>query len=160
GYFGFDPVIDRLAEFTDQPAVQFTGVLSGPGCDLGRKKSGNDPVLICRPDAAVLSEKRGAGAFFTDKSQRPVDQSVDKPLKADRHFVQPPFQTGRHAIDDAAAYEGFTHCSLRTPTGAVAEQVVDANREIVIRRQQSRTGGNDAMPVVIGVAGDGDIEFV
>ena len=35
-----------------------------------------------------------------------------------------------------------------------------ATAQVVIRRQQARAARDDAMPVVIGVAGEGDVEAV
>ena len=40
------------------------------------------------------------------------------------------------------------------------EQVVDGDREIMIGRQQSRAPGDDPVPVVIGVARDGEVEAI
>lgn len=40
------------------------------------------------------------------------------------------------------------------------EQIVDRHREIVVRRHQASLGRNDAVAVVVGVAGEGDVETV
>ena len=45
-------------------------------------------------------------------------------------------------------------------TPAVREQVLDADRQIVVRREQSDGARHDPMPVVIGVARKRDVELV
>ena len=40
------------------------------------------------------------------------------------------------------------------------EQVVDSDGKIVVGRKQARAPGNDAVPVVIGVASEGDVEAI
>jgi hypothetical protein len=42
----------------------------------------------------------------------------------------------------------------------VREQVVDRGRQVSVRREQAACGGDDAVPVVVGVAGEGDVEAV
>ena len=40
------------------------------------------------------------------------------------------------------------------------EQVGDRDRQVVVGRQQARAAGDDAVPVMIGVAGEGDVEAI
>ena len=42
----------------------------------------------------------------------------------------------------------------------MAEQVVDRDRQVVVGRQQAGAAGDDAVAVVVGVAGEGDVEAV
>ena len=44
--------------------------------------------------------------------------------------------------------------------GSIAEQIVDGHRQIVIRRHQAAAGGDDAVAVVVGIAGEGHVELV
>ena len=44
--------------------------------------------------------------------------------------------------------------------GRLLKQVVDRHREVVVRRQQAGAARDDAMAVVIGVAGEGDVEAI
>ena len=48
----------------------------------------------------------------------------------------------------------------RAHCGPVREQVLDADGEVVIRIEQARAAGDDAVAVVVGVAGPGDVEVV
>ena len=86
-------------------------------------------------------------------------QAFGKPLEASRYFVQFPAQPCRHAIDQRAADHGLADGRACTPARALAEQVVDGHTQIVVGWQQTGAGGDDAMAVVIGVAGEGDVEI-
>jgi len=42
----------------------------------------------------------------------------------------------------------------------MAKQVVDRHRQVMIRGIKTAAGGDHAMPIVVGVAGEGDVELV
>jgi len=39
----------------------------------------------------------------------------------------------------------------------MAKQVVDRHGQVIVRRQQAAAARHDAMPVVVGIAGESDI---
>ena len=59
----------------------------------------------------------------------------------------------RTFINAAGTYTFMTGSLMR-------EEVVDGDREIVIGRQQPRAPRDDPMPIVIGIAREGDVEAV
>ena len=105
-----------------------------------------------RKDAPALSSP--------PESERAVKQAVDKPFEADRHFHQAAAQAGGHEIDHAAADHGFADRGPPRPARPVPEQVVDRHRQIMIGRQQAAGFGDDPMPVMIGVAGEGNVKAI
>ena len=96
------------------------------------------PSLSVVQTVPSRAQERRARALFAAESQRAVQQAVDEPLEADRHLVQLAAQLRRHAIDHAAADHGLAHRRILAPARPVREQIVDADRQIVIGRQQTR----------------------
>jgi hypothetical protein len=62
------------------------------------------------------------------------------------------------AIDHLTADHGLADRDFLAPVRAVLEQIVRRHRQVVIRGQQARAARHDTVPVVIGVAGECDIE--
>ncbi len=62
------------------------------------------------------------------------------------------------AIDQAAADHGLAHGRIGAPVGTVLEQVVDGHGQVVVRRQQAAGRGDDAVAIVVRVAGEGHVE--
>ena len=110
-----DPVGDRLAELARQLAVDLAGIASGARGDLRREQRRDDAVLVRRPHRAVAAEEGGARALLAAEAERAVEQTVDEPLEADRHLVEPPAQLRAHAIDHRAAHHGLAHAGIRAP---------------------------------------------
>jgi len=46
------------------------------------------PFFICRPNSAVKAGERCTGTLLSAKANRAVEQTIDEPLKTDRHFVE------------------------------------------------------------------------
>jgi hypothetical protein len=40
------------------------------------------------------------------------------------------------------------------------EEIENGGRKVMVGREQPRTSGDDPMPIVIGVAGEGDVEAI
>ena len=76
-----------------------------------------------------------------------------------RHFVQLASQRAGNPVDHAARYHGLAHRRLRRPTRAIAVQIIDAHREIMIRLHQPAGARNDAVTVVIGIARRRNVEL-
>ena len=74
--------------------------------------------------------------------------------------MEPAAQLARHAVDHLAADQGLAHRRRRAPLRAILEQVKNRHRKIVVGRQQACAFCDDPVPVVIGIAGKGDVEAV
>src|SRR5262249_57579247 len=118
----------------------------------------DDAVLAGGPYRAVSSEERLACAPPAHESETPFEQSVDEPLEPDRHFEEAPSRTGGDAVDHAARHDGLSKRRVRWPRRPLRKQVVRARREVVIRRQQPGALRDDAVTIVIGIAGECDVE--
>jgi len=57
-----------------------------------------------------------------------------------------------------AAHHRLADRPFRAPLRSVLEEVEDGDRKVVIGQQQSRAPGDNPVPVVVGVAGEGDLE--
>ncbi|MCY1174858.1 hypothetical protein D9M73_150730 [compost metagenome] len=62
-----------------------------------------------------------------------------------------------NAVDQAAGDHGLAHGGVGAPLRAVAEQVVDGHGEVVVGLQQA-VRGDDAVAVVVRVAGEGHVK--
>ena len=149
---------ERFAQFIGQCTVSLARVATGTGSHFRCQQGRNQTVLVSAPNAAILTQERCTGALFTAKTQRAVEQTVGEPFEADRHFVQTTTQTLGHAIDQATADHGFTHASIGAPLRTVLEQVIDGHGEVIVRRQQTTGRRDDAVAVVIRVAGESHVE--
>jgi hypothetical protein len=89
-----------------------------------------------------------------------VKKPVNEEFEAYWNFVNSPALLACDTIHHAAADCRLTHFHVFGPLRAIREQIVDADREIVIGRQQSTGPGYDAMTVVVRVASDSEVEFV
>ena len=154
---GLDAGGVRLAQLGGQVGVDLARVAPGAGGHLGRQQRRNQAVLVGGPDRAVLAQERGAGAFFATKAQRAVEQALGEELEAHRHFIQLTTQACGDAVDQAAGNHGLAHGGITAPLRAVAVQVVDGHGQVVVRLQQA-VGGDDAVAIVVRVAGEGHVE--
>src|ERR1035437_7095915 len=82
-----DPLVTWITELTGELLVGFTRITTSARSDLGREESGNNAVLVRRPDRPVAAQERGSGALFTGEAEAAREQSVDKPFETDRYFV-------------------------------------------------------------------------
>jgi len=96
---GLNAVITRIAELANEFAVDLAGIAARLGRDLRREQSRDDPVFVRRPDAAVQTKERRAGALLATKAQRAIAQAIHEPLEADRHFVELPPQLRGDAVN-------------------------------------------------------------
>src|SRR3546814_10328637 len=69
-------------------------------------------------------------------------------------------QPGGYPVDYLAADHCFAQAGVLAPLRTMAKQIIGQHRQIVIRRQQTGTLGDDAVAIVISVAAKGDIEAV
>ena len=111
----------------------------------------------------TLPSRRSKGcarALFAAEAKRAVEQAVHEPLEANRHLVELPAKLRGDAIDHLAAHHRLADRRFLAPLRPVLEEVVDGDRKVVVGRQQARASGDDAVPVVVGVAGEGDLEAI
>ena len=83
-----------------------------------------------------------------------------EPLEPHRNVKYFALQARCDARYQLGADHGLAHGGLCAPLGPVAKQVVNGHRQVVVRRQQSIAWRNDAVAVVVGVAGKGNVEAV
>ena len=100
--------------------VGSAGIAAGARGDLAGEQRRDDAVLVGRPDAAVAAQERGAGALLAAEAERAVEQPVDEPLEADRHFVEPAAEALRDAIDERGADDRLADRRVAPPTAAGA----------------------------------------
>src|SRR5688500_2124143 len=155
-----DALVRGGSEALGEGGVELARVAPRHGGDLGGEEAEDEPILVGAPRAPVAAQERRARALFPAEAERAVDQTVDEPLEPDRHLDEPSAEHRRDAVDHAAAHDGLAHASLRRPARAPLEEVLDRDREIVIRVEQSGAAGDDAMAIVIGIAGPRDVELV
>ena len=138
----------------------FAGVALGHGQDFRGEQVQDRAVLVGGPDRAVTPQKRRARAFLAAKAKRAVEQPVHEPLEADRDFHQAATQVGGDAVDHGTGDERLADRGLGAPAGAVAEQIGDGDRQIVVGVHQPGGGRDDAVPVRVRVIAKGDVEVV
>ena len=90
------------------------------------------------------------------KPDRAVEQSRHEPLEPDRHLDQPSAQVRRHPVDHRRRHQRLADRRLGGPAGARAEQVLDRHRQEVVGVHQPAVGGDDAVPVGVGVVAGRD----
>src|SRR6185312_2871183 len=117
--------------------VQLTGILACDGSHLSSEQSGDDSILVSRPDRAITSQERCAGALLACESDRSIHESIHEPLEADRCFLEWAAKSRRDAVDHAAAHYSLADTGGRRPVGTVIEQIRYRNCKIVIRIQQA-----------------------
>jgi hypothetical protein len=117
----------------------------------------HNPVLIRRPYLAVAPQETGASTFFAAKAQRSIEQASGEPLETHWHLEQLAPESCYDAVDHAAADHRFSDCCIALPLRTMLEQVIDHHRQIVVRRQQASRWRHDAMAIMVGIAGKGDV---
>ena len=140
--------------------VCFARVPLGLRGDFGGKQTENDPVLVGRPDRSVSPEERRSGALLAGEAERAADQAIDEPFEPHGHFDKLAAELRGDAVDDAAADNGLADGAAAAPAGTILEQIRNGNREVMIGIHQAVRPGHDAVPVGIGVVGEGNVEFV
>src|SRR5262245_49243198 len=112
-------------------------ILSRPRCDLGCDQVHDRPVLVGGPYAAVASQETRPRALLAAKTNTVVEESRREPLEADGHFVQAPAKFGHDAIDYAAGHNSLSDRTARRPIRAVRQQVLNRDRQEMIRIHQT-----------------------
>ena len=134
-------------------------VFPGHRGDFHRQQAHDDAVFIGGPRRAVEAQEGGPGALFAAEAEAAIEQAVDKPLKAHRHFHQLAAQIVHHAVNHRGGDQRFTHRHLFAPLRTMLEQVVDRYRQVVVRVHQPRRGHNP-VAVVIRVVSKRQIELI
>jgi len=88
-----------------------------------RKQSEDKAVFVGGPDAPVAPQEGGPGGLFAYETERAVDQAVDKPLEAYRHFEHGAVEAFGYTIDDAGADESLADANFFGPLGTVSEEI-------------------------------------
>ena len=86
-------------------------------------------------------------------------QTINKPLKAHRHFHQLATQRVDHTVNHSGRDQRFTHRDLFAPLRTVLEEIIDCNSQVVVRVHQPGRG-DDTVTVVVRVVGKRQIELV
>ncbi len=157
---GLYATLDGLAQIARDRPIAFGRVASRAQRDLGRQQRRHDAILVRCPDGAVETQKRRARAFFAGETERSVAKTIDVPFESYRHFVHGAAKPCRHAIDHLRADDRPADRGSLAPPGPVRKEIVDHDRQIVIRRQQPGASGDDSVAIVVGVAGERDVEAV
>ena len=136
---------------------------------------GDRPVTAWISLASSASRMPSLSVVQTPPSRRrndaPADSSPPKPtdpssrpgtnhLKPTGTSISVPAQVGDHPVDQRARHQRLADGGVLRPARPVAEQVGDGDREEVVRVHQPAVGGDDAVPVGVGVVARGDLELV
>ena len=127
---------------------------------LGGEQPEQDPVLVGGPDASVAAQEGGTGALLATEAERGVQQARDEPLEAHRHLEQRAALPGGDAVEQGRGHHRLADLGRGRPARAVLEQVRHGQRQEVVRRQQARLPGHDAVPVRIRVVAEGEVEAI
>ena len=155
-----DAVVNRLAKLAREFAVDLAGIAVHPRRDLRRQQSRDDSVFVRRPDTAIQAHERRTRALFAPEGKRAVEQAIDEPLEADRHLVELAAKLRGDTVNHLAAHQGLADRRILSPLRPVLEEVENGDRKVVIGWQQSRAPGDNPVPVVVGIAGEGDVEAI
>src|SRR6516164_4140904 len=98
-------------------------VPAGAGCNLGSQQVHNWAVFVGGPYCPVKAQETRPGAFFPAETIRTVEQAIDKPLEAYRHFAKPAAEPLDDAVDHAATDQGLADCRVRRPIRAMDQQI-------------------------------------
>lgn len=126
----------------------------GNGGDFRRQQAHDDPVFIGRPRRTVETQERSARALFPAETKAAVEQTVNKPFEANRHFYQLASQIIHHAVNHRGRDQRFTDSHVFAPQRTMLEQIVNGDRQIMVRVHQP-CRRHDAMTVVVRVVGEG-----
>ena len=124
--------------------------------DLRGQQVQDDAILVGGPHAPVEAQEGSTGGFFAAEAEGAVDKPRHKPLEAHRHLHELTPQAGHDAVDHGRGHQGLAHAGV-TPLGAVAKQVLDGHREVVVRVHQARVRRHNAVTVRVGVVARGQV---
>ena len=101
-----------------------------------------------------------ACALFAAESERSIEQPVDEPFETDRNFPKLSPELCSHPVDHRAAHDRFSDGAFLFPLRPVLVEVENRDRQIVIRREEAAAFRHNPVSIVIGIAGEGDLEAV
>ena len=127
--------------------------------DLDCKQVHDDAVFVGRPNRTVVAQERCSRRLLAAEAHRAVKQSVDKPFETNRNFAEFATNALGDVIDQRARHERLADHGIFAPARAMREQILDSDRQIMVRIHQARRR-DDAVTVIIGVVSEGDIVFV
>src|ERR1035441_10398452 len=99
-------------------------------------------------------------AFLATEAQRTVEQTIHEPLEAHWYFVELSAKLRGDSINHLAAYHRFADRHFLGPLRPVLEQIEDGDGKVMVGRHQYRASGDDSVPVVVGIAGEGDLKAI
>ena len=116
----------------------------------------------CRSSRRVPSRRRNVAPALSSppKPSEPSNSPSTNHLNPTGTSTELASQPRGHAVDHAAADDRLADRRRRRPARPVLEQIVDRDGQIVIRRHQAGARRDDAVAIVVGVAGEGDVEAV
>src|ERR1700722_9813559 len=155
-----DAIGRRLAPVPRQLAIQRARIAPGARGDLRGQECGGDAVLVRGPYRAVGAQECGSGAFLRAKSAATVEEPGDEPFEADRYLIKPARKARRPAVNHGAAHQGLTHRARGLPARTMAEEIIDRDTQIVVRRQEPGIRRHDAVAVMVGIAAESDVKAV
>ena len=127
---------------------------------LRREQGQDDPVLVRGPHAAVTAEERRAGGLLPTERDSAGLQPVDEPLEAHRHLVQLTAVSCDDTVDERGAHQRLADPGVERPVGAMLQQVVDRDGQVVVGVHEARVGGDDAVAVRVSIVPGGDVEGI
>src|ERR1035438_4791709 len=108
----------------------------------------------------MVSQEGPPSALFAAEGKRSFMYAFYEPLETNRHLVELAAELRGDPINHLAAHHRLANRRLRPPLWAVLKEVQDRDRKIVVWRQQTCAFGHNPVPVVIRVAGEGDLEAI
>src|ERR1019366_6873818 len=116
-----DPLVERHTQFAREIIEDLARIPPSTRGDFGGEQSGDEPVLVCRPNRAVSLQKRCPGALLPGEPERAAEQAIDEPFESDRHLDQHAAKFRGDAIDDAAADDGLADTAASAPSWTMTE---------------------------------------
>src|SRR5665648_47428 len=158
--WGFKTLVNRLTEFLRQVGINLARVAPCSGSDLCCKQSRDHPVLVRSPNAAIQADERRTGAFFTAEAKRAVEQAIHKPLETNGYLIELTVKPGGDTVNHLAAHYRFANRCYLAPLRPVLKEVVDGYRKIMIGWEQSRTSGDNPMPVMVRITRESEVVLI
>ena len=107
------------------------------------------------------AQERRARGLLAAEAERAVDQPGHEPLEADRHLDHLLAERRGDPVDHRGRHQRLADPrGLRPARPGAAEEVADGDRQEVVRVHQAGVGGDDAVPVGVGVVAGGDLVVV
>src|SRR5207244_8356393 len=111
----FDAIINGLAKFFRKLTVDFSRIAARSRRDFRREQARDDSIFVRRPNAPVPTEETRARALLSSKAKRAIEQTIDEPLEANRHFKKLAAKLCRDAINHLTAHDRFADGRFLAP---------------------------------------------